>query len=107
VKNWKTAFFVCLVALVISNGYLSFQLLDEGITNTYKSETMEKQDEALRLLGEIIVEEGKTYTQKDILFLLRQKYEDGFIVEDSNSVSYQGIKFLFENDSLVSIQDIW
>lgn len=106
-KNWKTAFFVCLVALVISNGYLSFQLLDEGITNTYKSETMEKQDEALRLLGEIIVEEGKTYTQKDILFLLRQKYEDGFIVEDSNSVSYQGIKFLFENDSLVSIQDIW
>lgn len=106
-KNWKAAFFVCLALLVVSNVYLFYQLLDSGTTITYTSDTMEKKDQAIKLLGEIIVEEGKAYSQKDVLFLLRQKYEDGFIVEDSNSISYQGIEFLFENDTLVSVQDIW
>ena len=106
-KHWKTAFFVCLILLVVSNVYLYFQLLDSGITNTYTSDTIEKQDEAIRLLGKIIVEEGKVYSQKDVLFLLRQKYPNGFIVEDSNTVSYEGIKFKFEQDSLVDVVDNW
>ena len=99
--------FFCLALLVVSNVYLFYQLLDSGITITYISNTMEKQEEAIKLLGEIIVEEGKAYSQNDVLFLLRQKYKDGFIVEDTNSVSYQGIEFLFKNDTLVSVRDIW
>ena len=107
VKKWKSAFFVCLTFLIVSNVYLFYQLLDSGMTNTYTSDTLEKQDETIRLLGDIIVEEGKGYSQKDVLFLLRQKYQDGFIVEDSNRISYEGIEFIFQNDSLINIADVW
>lgn len=106
-KNWKSAFFICLSLLIISNVYLFYQLLDSGITITYTSDTMEKQDEVIEILGEIIVSEGKDYSKKDILFLLRQNYPNGFIVEDSNTVCYEGVEFRFKQDSLVDVIETW
>ena len=106
-RNWKTAFFICLSLLIISNVYLVYQLLDSGITITYTSDTMEKQNEVIEILGEIIVSEGNDFSKKDVLFLLRQKYPNGLLVEDSNTVSYEGVAFRFEQDTLVDVIETW
>ena len=106
-NKWKIAFLLSMIILIASSLYLSYQFLDTGISNAYISDTVGKQDEVIKILGEILVEQGKEFSKKDVLFLLRNKYPEGFIVEDSSSIIYHGIEFTFEKDSLISISDKW
>ncbi len=106
-KKWKILFFTSLVLLVVTNLFWLYKSIDIGITQTYQGDSTEKQEEVIGILSELIIEGAKKYSQEDILFLLRQKYPDGFIVMEENKVIYYGIHFEFENDSLVSIIDNW
>src|SRR6056297_2779823 len=106
-KKWKTLFFFSFVLLVVSNLFWIYTSLDAGVTQTYRNDSIEKQEKVINLLGEMVVEGSKKYSQQELLFLLRQKYPDGFIVEQENEVIYQGVHFEFENDSLVSVTENW
>ena len=106
-KKWKTLFFISLVLLVVSNLFWIYTSLDAGVTQTYQNDSIEKQEKVINILGEMLVEGYKKYSQQELLFLLRQKYPDGFIVKEENEVIYQGIHFVFENDSLVSVTEKW
>ncbi|WP_421774629.1 Imm58 family immunity protein [Gracilimonas sp.] len=106
-KNWKTLFFSSLVLLVVTNLFWLYKSLDYGVSLTYQEDSYEKQKQVIGILGDLIVEGAQDYSKKDVLFLLRQKYPDGFIVEEENKVIYEGIYFDFENDSLVSITENW
>lgn len=106
-KKWKIAFILSVTVLILSNTYWLYQILDAEVTNTYNGATIESQKEIIEVLGELLIEEGKEYSQKDVLFLLRTKYPDEFIVEDRNRIVIKEIEFKFANDSLVSITSSW
>lgn len=106
-KKWKTLFFSSLVLLVVSNLFWFYEALDTGVSQTYQQDSYEKQERVIGILGDLIIEDAQDYSKKDVLFLLRQKYPDGFIVDEENKVIYEGIGFEFVNDSLVSITQNW
>ncbi|MEP1150345.1 MAG: hypothetical protein ABJH08_01345 [Balneola sp.] len=106
-KKWKTLFFSSLVLLVVTNLFWLYEAIDTGVSQTYQQDSFEKQERVIEILGDIIVEGAQNYSKVDILFLLRQNYPDGFIVEEENKVIYEGIYFEFKNDSLVSITENW
>jgi hypothetical protein len=106
-KKWKPLFYACLSLLIISNLFWVFRTIDLGTSNTYQGVTIVNQERVVEILGELIVDGAKGYSKKDVLFLLRQKYPDGFIVEEENKVIYEGIHFEFANDSLASVTENW
>jgi len=106
-KKWKTLFFSSLVLLLVTNLFWFYETLDTGVSQTYQQDSIEKQEKVIGILSDLIIQGAKDYSKKDILFLLRQKYPDGFIVEEENKVIYREIYFEFENDSLVSITENW
>ena len=103
-SKWKAAFFINLVVSICAVAFLFFELLDQGISYTYLEVGYDDQVTANEVLGNIIVKGGQEYSQKDFVHLLRQEYEDAFIVEEGNTVTMGFNSFVFENDRLVSVK---
>ena len=106
-KTWKTLFYACLLLLIITNVSWFYKGLDMGISMTYQDASMEYQNKAFGVLGELVVEGFEDKSKKDFLLLLRGKYPDGFIVEEQDKITYAQIHFEFKNDSLVEIAGNW
>jgi len=103
-NKWKISFFCCLILFILSSGYLIYAFIDQGISYNYLKVSCDEQDEANKVLGNLIVKGGQKYSQKDILHLLRQEYPKAFIVEDKNIISIGPNKFEFENEKLVRVR---
>ena len=103
-KKWKVSFFVCLVLLILSNLFFVYNIIDLGISYTYLEESFSGELEANKVLGNLIVQGGNDYSQKDILHLLRQAYPDEFIVEEDNKIIMGPNTFEFKNDRLVNVR---
>jgi len=106
-KKWKPLFYSCLILLIVSNLFWVYKTIDAGTSMTYQGVTIQDQEQVIEILGELIIEGADNYSQKDILHILRQKYPDGFIVEEQNKIIYEGIHFKFRNDSLVEVTEDW
>ena len=78
-------------------------VIDNGITHTYQQVSFDEKSRAVKLLGDLIVKEGQKYTKKDILYMLRQRNKESFIVEKENVISIDSVKFIFKNDKLINI----
>jgi len=102
-NKWKVSFFVCLLTLVGSNLFWLYMAIDFGITYNYQQVSYDENHEAVEALGSLIVKGAKDYSQKDMLHLLRQAKPSAFIVEEQNSISFDGIHFIFENGKLVDV----
>lgn len=103
-NKWKVSFFVCLLTLVVSNLFWLYLIIDSGITYTYQQVSLDEKHESVKTLGALIVKGAKEYTQKDILHLLRQVRPSAFIVEDLNSISVDGLSFIFKEGKLVEVK---
>ena len=103
-NKWKISFFVCLFLLVISSTILIYNTIDLGISYTYLEVSYDDQIEANKVLGNLIVQGGKEYTQKDLLHLLRLEYPDAFIVEEEQKILMGPNSFEFENNKLVRVR---
>jgi len=101
-NKWKWAFFVCLSVLVLSGLFFIYSAIDQGVSYTYLEVSYDYQVAANKVLGNLIVQGGKEYSQKDFLHLLRQAYPKEFIVEKENMIIMGHNQFKFENDRLVS-----
>ena len=103
-NKWKVSFFVCLLTLVISNLFWLYLTIDSGITYTHQQVSFDEKQESVKTLGALIVKGAKQYSQKDVLHLLRQIKPSAFIVEEVNTISVDGLSFVFENGTLVEVK---
>ncbi len=106
-KNWKLAFFICLIVLVVTNTSWYYYLSNTDEEITYSDDMVEKNDIIITILNELFVNKTVKYSKSDIRYLLEQKYPKAPLVEEDNRISFRGIEFKFENDSLVSIVENW
>ncbi len=102
-NKWKILFILCFACLVVSNIFWVYSSIDSGVTLTYKHVVIDEQNNTIKTLGSLIVLGSQDYSKKDILHLLRQAEPDAFIVEEFDEIIFQGIKFRFEQDRLISI----
>ncbi|WP_406608711.1 Imm58 family immunity protein [Agarivorans sp. JK6] len=102
-NKWKLAFLVVVPLLVISNICFIYMTVDTAISYTYLQDSFKHHEQSESTLGKLVVAGSKDYSKKDILHLLRQAKPDAFVVDDVNSISFEGNTFIFENDRLVEI----
>ena len=103
-NRWKLAFLIAVPLLVASNVFMVFVVIDTSISYSYLQDSFKHHSQSESALGKLIVEGSKSYTQKDILHLIRQAEPDAFIVEENNTISFSGNTFIFKSDRLVEIQ---
>jgi len=103
-NKWKIAFFCCLVFLIASIIFFIYSTIDQSISYTYLKDSYDEQVKANKVLGNLIVKGSQKYSQKDILYLLRQEYPKAFIVEEKNIINIGSNKFEFEKDRLVRVR---
>ena len=103
-NRWKVAFFTALVALVLSNGYWFYQLIDVSISYSYLMDSYDDQSAKVDKLGGLIVAGSAEYSKADILHLLRQSDPSALIVEETDTIGIDRLTFTFENDRLVDVQ---
>lgn len=101
-NKWKWAFFICLAVLLLSGLFFVYSAIDQSVSYTYLEVSYDDQVAANKVLGNLIVQGGKEYSQKDFLHLLRQAYPQEFIVEEGNMIIMGHNQFKFENDRLIS-----
>lgn len=103
-KRWKLAFISCVIVLFVTNGLWAYAWLDQGVTIMYRDAVNSEQAQAIQDLGGLIVNGASSYSKKDLLHLLRQAKPEAFIVDNGDTVSYEGIRFRFSDDRLVEIE---
>lgn len=91
--KWKWAFFFSTTVLFIVIAFLVYGIFDQGVTISYMSLDHASTKKDLKRLSDIF---PKNYNKKDILFLLRKKNPDAFIVENKCTVQLDGLKFEFD-----------
>ena len=102
-SKWKISFFVTLTLLIGSNLYWLYSSIDMGMTYTYQQMSLEDLGEAHSFLGDLMVEGGKDYSQKDILHLIRQSRPNAFIVEEDHKIIVNKVTFTFEDGKLSKV----
>ena len=103
-NKWKTAFFVCVALLVISNLLLVNSLINQTSSLTYLRHSHNNQIKANKVLGNLVIKSGWEYSQEDILNFLRQEYEYHPIVVKGNTIKMGSNSIEFENDILIEAQ---
>jgi hypothetical protein len=103
-NRWKLSFFITLIALVVTNSFWLYKVIDAGVTYTYQQVSLDEKTKAVKLLGALLVKDGQKYTKKDVLYILRQLNKDAFIVEEENLINIDGVKFIFINDKLSEVK---
>ena len=91
-----------LISLVIIS-YLIFMGLEQGVSFTYMSQGCKQTVDDFKILAQIF---PKSFSKKDIIYILRKQYPDELIVEDSMSVQIKGLRFDFNNDNKLTLINI-
>ena len=103
-NKWKIAFFLNFPILILSVLFSLFLLLDNGTSYTYLEVSYNDQLKANKVLGDLIVQGGQQYNQKDFLSLLRQQNPDAFIVEEGKVIKMDANSFEFQDNKLSRIR---
>lgn len=102
-SRWKSAFWVCLILLVLSNIFWYYQLTDARVSYSYLSVTSQDRGKIIESLGKLIVKGANKYSEQDVLYLLRQANPKALIVQEANKITYEQIEFNFKDDKLVEV----
>ncbi len=93
--KWKLAFFTSIGVSLIVAVVMAYGIVDQGITITYMSDGYERTERDLKRLAEIF---PQNYAKKDIIFMLRKKNSNAFIVENECTVQLDGLRFEFDQN---------
>lgn len=100
-NKWKVAFFTCLSLLIILSVCSAYMVINQAVSYTYLSDSLEKSNRDQNLLIDLI---PKNTSKKDLVFLLRQARPDEIVVEKDNYVRIYELTFVYsENDTIESI----
>ncbi len=101
-NKWKIAFFTCLTLLIILSVCSAYMVINQAVSYTYLSDSLDKANRDQKLLIDLI---PKDTSKKDLVFMLRQARPDELIVEKDSLVHINGLTFVFaENDTIKSIE---
>ena len=103
-KKWKIGFLGALAVLIVINLFWVYVFIDQAVSYSYLQDSMAVKENSISVMGQLLVEAGKEYDQKDVLHLLRVKYPDAFIVEEEDQIIMDEVIFLFKNNKLVAVQ---
>ena len=103
-NKWKLSFFISILILITSNVFWLFGAIDQAISYSYLSDESHRANESIKELSSLIIKGADKYSQKDILYLLRQANPDSFIVEDGNKIITDFSTFTFKNGKLISVK---
>lgn len=101
--NWKIAFFISIITLVISNIFWLYTTVDHSVSYGYQNVSLREQMKTSEILSSLIIKGSQQYSKKDILYILRKQNENAFIVEEENIIIINSIRFLFKNNKLIKI----
>ena len=102
-RRWKIVFAVVIVVLITSNAFWAYAVLDQSVTAKYAGQVLDVQARAIERPGRPIVQDSGSHSRQDVLFLLRQADPDAFIVDDGQTIGYEGISFRLDGDRLVMV----
>lgn len=100
----KKYFVLTVLLLFLSNAYWLYKSIDFGITYSYQQVTLEDKLKEINILGNLLIEGAKNYTKKDMLVTLRKQNPGLLIVEKEDRISINGVNFIYNGDTLVSVQ---
>ena len=103
-NKWKTAFFVVLGILVLSNSFWFYSAIGAGLANSFHKDKLKEKSRTIKILSSVIVNNGPGQTKKEFLTGLRRIDGDTFIVEKEDFIDYDGVRFIFVNNKLSQIK---
>jgi hypothetical protein len=108
-KNQKIIIIVLVLALVASNAWWAYHLLDSGITQTYMGVSLDDNKEALRqTLAILPVVAQKGATREKIISAALMKGDKTDIFEKDGFVWVRKIGLKFnENGQLIEVSRAW
>lgn len=108
-KNTKIIVIVLVLALIASNAWWAFHLLDSGVTQTYMGVSLEDNKEALRqTLAILPVVAQKGATREKIISAALMKGDKTDVFEKDGFVWVRKIGLKFNKDGqLVEVSRAW
>jgi hypothetical protein len=95
-NKWKWAFGALLTVTLGLGLWLTYRLLDQGVTITYMSEGYTQTEKSLDLLLDILPKLSVGLQKKDLIFLIRQQDPKSFVVDKAAEVSVDQLIFRFD-----------
>jgi len=95
-QKWKWLFFILLGLSAATNLFWVYSVVDMSVMQGYRQDSLDAKTKAIAILGELIVQESRRYSKKDMLHILRRTYKDAFIVD--------GVRFIFVDGMLSRIE---
>ena len=101
--NFKTAFFIALIFLLVSNvGWLA-TFIDQMITYDHTSQEYKYQRENLFLVKKLLLDFSKNITKEEILTILENTYSKHLIKAEDGLLFVDGVGLKFEENKLTEI----
>ena len=101
---WKVGFFSTIFVCVLTNIYWVYSLIDIGISYGYLQDSYDERSRNVSDLGKLIVDNSTQYSKQDILHLLRQSKPDAFIIDEGDTIVFEGIHFNFSEGKLAEVR---
>ncbi len=103
--KWRLAFWISTLILLTVTLIGLYLIIDQGITNAYKSDEYTSTENDLNSLIKIINETNLTKSEIETKMRIHKFYE--FMDFNQDTVTLQRISLIFESDTLIKIEKQW
>lgn len=104
-NKWRQAFWISTLTLLTVTLIGLYLIIDQAITNAYKSDGYTSTENDLILLIKIINETDLTKSEIETKMRTHKFYE--FMDFNQDTVTLQRISLIFESDTLTKIEKQW
>jgi len=104
-NKWKLAFWISLIALIATNLFWFYQVIDQGVTITYMEEGYSDTENDLETLIGLI--NSTHLTKKEIKTKLENHRFYEFMDFKSDTIGLERVMLIFENNELKTIKKQW
>lgn len=104
-NNWKIAFFICYLVLVIGSAFILYSDIDQGYTNSYMRQGYAGTEQDLQCLSKIISETD--LSQSSIMSLLKKESCFENMSFEGDSIELNRVAIIFDQGKLVKVLKRW
>ena len=104
-NNWKIAFWICLIAFLMTGLFGLYSIIDQGVTITYMKEGYSDTESDLETLITIIRSTDQTKNEIKEVLINHRLYE--YMDFNTDTIYLEKISLIFENDTLKEIEEQW
>ena len=103
-KAWKWGCLSLVGGLIVTNVLWTYRSLDQSVTISYMHDCYRQTEEDPDVLRDLLPQLDISTTQRDLVVLLRRMSPEGFIMGSGDSVSIEGLEFVFESGQLEAVK---